>query len=282
MRPLTDSQLKEIDKIVGEHMSVLLGVFGGGKRLSNKRLEALGLDPKAPGFLEQAYALGKLRQTKGDDFFDGLDYDALIDALKQTQLTASEKDELDYARRMAGRHITNAERKITLAVDDTNTRIGRRTMMEKEVAGRTVADAVLKRQTRGELVSALGHATEEWTRDWERVANTELWDARLSATTRQILKGDTIYSSLKGREARVYRRPAPDACRHCKRLYLEADGITPKIFLLHELIANGDNVGVKVADWKPTVHPTHPHCSCPMEAVPDGFIFDEYGDLVPE
>lgn len=260
MRPLTDDQLKRIEKIIQGHTGVLLGVFGGGKSVSSEWMEELGLDPKSPSFIEQAYILGKLNQTLTSSELSKLTYDALLARIGETKLTKMEQEALSYAQRQAGRHVTNAERKITMFIDDANNRIGQKTMMERDVIGSTVADSVSRRQTRGQLVSELGRATGDWTRDWERVANTELWDARLAATTRQILTGDTIYSSLKGKEARVFRRPAPDSCNHCKRLYLESDGVTPKIFKLHELISNGDNVGRKTAEWLPTVHPTHPNC----------------------
>ena len=260
MRPLTDDQLKRIEKIIQEHTGVLLGVFGGGKSVSSEWLEELGLDPKSPSFIEQAYILGKLNQTLTSSELSKLTYDALLARIGETKLTKMEQEALSYAQRQAGRHVTNAERKITMFIDDANNRIGQKTMMERDVIGSAVADSISRRQTRGQLVSELGRATGDWTRDWERVANTELWDARLAATTRQILTGDTIYSSLKGKEARVFRRPAPDSCNHCKRLYLESDGVTPKIFKLHELISNGDNVGRKTAEWLPTVHPTHPNC----------------------
>ena len=34
------------------------------------------------------------------------------------------------------------------------------------------------------------------------------------------------------------------------------------VFPLKEIIANGNNIGRKVADWKPTISPTHPYCRC--------------------
>lgn len=282
MRPLTDKQLEQIDKIIREHTGVLLGVFGGGKEISSEWIKELGIDPKSPSFIEQAYILGKLNQTLSETELKTMTYKALLAEINKTQLTSLEKDSLSYAKRQSARHVTNAERKMTMFVEDVNNRIGQKTVMERDVIGRTVSDAILKRQTRGQLVSELGNATGDWTRDWERVANTELWDARLAGTTRQILSGKSIYSSLKGKEAEVFRRPATDACKHCKRLYLESDGVTPKVFKLHELISNGDNVGRKVADWLPTTHPTHPNCNCPMEAMPEGFVFDSNGDLIPE
>ncbi len=47
-------------------------------------------------------------------------------------------------------------------------------------------------------------------------------------------------------------------CPDCRRLFLE-DG-APRVFPLSELRANGTNVGVKRANWKPVLGPVHPWC----------------------
>lgn len=65
-------------------------------------------------------------------------------------------------------------------------------------------------------------------------------------------------------------------CRHCIRLYLTGGiGSQPKIFKISDLIANGDNIGVKVNDWKPVVSSTHPHCRCTLRSLPIGYKWDE-------
>ena len=40
-------------------------------------------------------------------------------------------------------------------------------------------------------------------------------------------------------EQLVYKRPNPDACQHCKRVYL-TDGITPRVFKLSDLTDSND------------------------------------------
>lgn len=70
-------------------------------------------------------------------------------------------------------------------------------------------------------------------------------------------------------------------CEHCKRLYLGPDG-APRIFKLSTLEANGlNNFGRKVKDWKPVVGATHPHCLCQLIRIPEGWGFNELGQLVP-
>lgn len=50
-------------------------------------------------------------------------------------------------------------------------------------------------------------------------------------------------------------------CKHCIQLYTtEGIGSKPREFKLSSLIANGNNIGVKVKDWKATLGPVHPFC----------------------
>ena len=64
--------------------------------------------------------------------------------------------------------------------------------------------------------------------------------------------------------------------------YTRTDVQTPKVFKMSELIANGDNYGLKQADWKPVVGTIHPNCMCPLNVMPPGTKFDSQGNLVPD
>ena len=112
--------------------------------------------------------------------------------------------------------------------------------MERRIIRDTVVKTIRDGKTRGQLASDLEHATGDWTRDWDQVATTELWNARLYGEVADILQGKGMYANTKGEETKVFRRPAPNVCRSCKKLLLEADGVTPKVFRLGDLIANGD------------------------------------------
>lgn len=123
-----------------------------------------------------------------------------------------------------------------------------------------------------DFASELHHAMEDKTRDWQRVAYTELTDAQ---------RQGAAFSKMneQGPDTLVYRRPLPSACPHCKHAFLEADGVTPKIFKLFELISNGNNIGRKPmpisggkvinstrSDGQETMRPVagtmHPFCAC--------------------
>lgn len=86
-----------------------------------------------------------------------------------------------------------------------------------------------------------------------------------------------------GTEAKVYKTVYELACRHCIRLYLtNGIGSQPILFTVAELVANGSNIGRKVADWKAVVESTHPFCRCNLSYVMDGYKWNkEKKDFVP-
>lgn len=89
-----------------------------------------------------------------------------------------------------------------------------------------------------------------------RLVSTELWNYFQLGQTSALSYDDV-----------VYKIPLLDACEHCFRLHLNADG-TPKQYRLSEVRANS-NVGKKAAEWQFVIGSTHPHCRCVMYAVAD-------------
>lgn len=112
------------------------------------------------------------------------------------------------------------------------------------------------------VVSDMGHLTGEWTRDLQRIAQTELHSA-VQEGFAEVLKEE---QETETRVVLCYKLPRPSACRKCVEAYLE--GGVPRIFALDDLMANGANIGVKAADVKPTVRSLHPWCGCELIRVP--------------
>ena len=136
------------------------------------------------------------------------------------------------------------------------------------------AQAIEKRWTPEKLASELGHKTQEWSRNWNRIAATELQNAHNEGVAITALRNDGI-------EARVARIPESNACADCKRLFLDGEG-KPLIWPLEELLANGTNVGKPRADWLPVLTVVHPRCRCSVFALPPGTKLNAKGWLVPE
>lgn len=143
----------------------------------------------------------------------------------------------------------------------------------REVVREEVAGAIARGEDAEKLASTLGHRTKRWAHNWRRVARTEL---------RGALSEGVVIAAVRngGPKVRITRIPEPNACEHCKRVFLDADG-KPRIFTAEELIENGTNVGLQPPDWKPTIWPVHPNCECDTQEVPDGFGFDDEWLLVP-
>ncbi|QKE56381.1 hypothetical protein [Bacillus phage YungSlug] len=282
---LSNDQLKEIEKIIKDHINVLLyGYTGQASNLNPELLKKLGIPANAPSTIESAFVLGKIVQMMSDKEVRNMTFDELKKKAKEMSLSKLQRNSLEYAKQNSAQYVTALGHKMSKTINTAilqASKANNLAELQRQMIKDKVAESISKEQTRGKLASELYHNLEDWTRDWKRVAHTELWNAKLQGEVNAILSGETIYrNTTKGGETKVFRRPSADACNHCKRLYLEADGITPKIFLLEELINNGDNVGRKTKDWKPTTGTTHPNCTCPIAVVPDGFGFDKDGVLV--
>lgn len=282
---LSNDQLKEIEKIIKDHVNILLyGYTGQASNLNPDLLKKLGIPANAPSTIESAFVLGKIVQMMNDEEVRKMTFDELKKKAKEMSLSKLQRNSLEYAKQNSAQYVTALGHKMSKTVNTAilqASKANNLAELQRQMIKDKVSDAISQEQTRGKLASELYHNLEDWSRDWKRVAHTELWNAKLQGEVNAILSGETIYrNTTKGGETRVFRRPSADACNHCKRLYLESDGITPKIFLLEELINNGDNVGRKTKDWKPTTGTTHPNCTCPIAVVPDGFGFDKDGVLV--
>lgn len=124
-----------------------------------------------------------------------------------------------------------------------------------------------------QLMLRLSSAFRGQSRDWLRVARTEMQAANNEAVATQALEED-------GPTARVARVPEHDACEKCLELYLDSSG-KPRIWELSDLIANGTNFGRKQSQWQATLYPLHSNCRCGLVRVPPGYEFDASWNLVP-
>lgn len=282
MNILNEQQLKEIAKIIDNHVGVMMHIVTGDGKPDSDLMKKLGITQGFVDMLRNSYILGKLVMMLKETDLSKVTFAELKEKAKEFSLTTVERNSLKYAREQAGRYVTALGQKISGAVNGAITNANQQANLEviqRNIIKDTTAQSILKQQTRGKLASELGHNIGDWKRDWQRVAHTEMWNAKLQGEVITILQGEAIYSNTKGGETTVFRRPAPDACIHCKRLYLESDGVTPRLFKLSELVNNGNNVGKKVGDWLPITGTTHPNCTCPIAVMPEGFGFDARGDI---
>lgn len=118
-------------------------------------------------------------------------------------------------------------------------------------------------------VSDIGHLTDDWARDIQRIVQTESHGAVQEGMKESWVEQEEELARDQNRAPRrllAYKLPRPDACRDCNRLHLAGD--TPRLYYLDEIEGNGTNVGKKRADWSTVIGSTHPWCACSLHRVP--------------
>lgn len=163
------------------------------------------------------------------------------------EMTNIEKKAVEFATDHAAEYVKGVR-------DDMLRDVGAATSRSSSEALRAMQEGVIEsisnRETVSELKTRLFDIVDDRGRDWYRVAQTEINNSIQHGIYREI-------NEKAGNEQLVFKRPAPDACPYCKKLYLDDEGM-PKIFKLKDLADS--NFGLKAKDWKPTIGSVHPYC----------------------
>lgn len=129
-------------------------------------------------------------------------------------------------------------------------------------------DELVKESTLGKLKQKLRDTSGDGTRDWTRIAVTEMSNAIGIASVDRIVS-DNVNKELD--EVYVFRITVKDAktCKWCRLFYNDTDG-SPKLYKLSTLLNNGSNYGKKTDEWKSVIGATHPNerCSGMLELKP--------------
>ena len=264
--------LHQIDEIITDaHIEFVFRTLGP-KALDSagiRRAKDLGAKQQMD-LTEEAWVFGKLLAS-GES--PQMKYDELQRYARNHRLDATERGAVDIARMRAANLCRGLGNKIS---SETGTLVieadqDLRNRMITTIRGET-AENIARRGTLGELRSALGGKTEDFARDFMRIAITETQNSVQQSQANQFVEDN-------GPDARVAKLPAPDACEACKRLHLE--GGKPKIFSLSELAANGTtNAGRKRSGWLAVVGSTHPGCTCELLFIPTGMEITSSGEMV--
>jgi len=204
-----------------------------------------------------------------------------FEARRPVPLSIEERAARDWARMSAATHITGLGDRFsgdftTRAVEEDR---AQRKRYEK-VVREAVSTSAKKRTSWRSIASEIGQKTGDWSRNLGRIAATESQGAMQAG----IVEGLKKREQKKPEEIYVAKQPAPDACDDCVRLHLvgATRGAPPRIFKLSDLEANGTNIGKTRPAWQAVVGATHPWCGCDLVHVPEGWMFDADGSLVPE
>ena len=276
---LTPDQIREIKEIIQDYHNAFILSAISPKVLAPEiieRLKKLGLHDIRIESVRDAYLFGQLLAHLENPAIAMMTYAQFRDHIKRNPipLTPVEHQAVDMAQMQAGQYCKGLGNRVDVTTGQTliNADNALRVQMHNIIRTNT-AESIARRESTQELKSKLGWATGDWSRDWKRIANTELQQAMNTAQA-------DYYKKKHGAEVRISRVPAHDACDRCKDLFLGLDG-KPKIFVLSDLEANGTNVGRKAKDWLPVVGTVHANCACSTIRIPAGWGFNADGDLVP-
>jgi len=218
-----------------------------------------------------SYVLGKIVSLVEREKIRDISYDRVLRAAKRmTPPTSVEKKAIQYAQEHAGEYIRSLSDDM---VREVGTLAARGKMTALRAVQEGVSTSIAERETVSQLKTRLFHSIDDKYNDWQRIAHTEM-----NTAIQQGIYNDIREKSDEGENQRVYKRPNPDACQHCKRVYLSSDGITPKVFRLRELYDN--NIGVKAKNWRATIGSVHPWCNCQLLVLPDGYDFEKQRVIV--
>jgi hypothetical protein len=268
---LTKRQLEAIQKLIEKRVGTFVLENIGPEALSPAEIRAIksmGLIRKnVRNLVADSYTMGKivsLIHPRTDA--KALTYEALEKMVRRNAIpmTAVEKSMVRIAKTQAGEYIKGL--KARMLKDLKITALTGEEQVLNAVRN-TVAEGIARRTTINEVATSLFDQFDDRSRDWRRVAHTEINNSVQKGIYERIK-----HESPKGPEQLVFKRPNPDACKYCKKVYLEADGFTPIIFKISEL--EETNIGKKAADWQATIGGVHPWCACQLSAVPEGYGFE--------
>ena len=256
-------------------MEVLMQLLTGDGKPSPRLIKKLGLPKTITDLLTSAYMYGKIRIIQGKDLsnISEKDVNKLIHGIS---LTPSQRNSIEFSKIKAQQAIDSLNQRLTSNIISMAVQSD---LNMWEAVKEVIPAAMENDNPRYKVIQELREKTGDWERDWNRVAHTEMWDAKLQGEAEAIMNNESPFSN-EGGETLVYKRPAPNACGKCKQVYLEKDGVTPKVFRLADLLANGNNYGKKQADWVPTLGTLHPNCMCTLNVMPKDTEFDSQGNLV--
>jgi hypothetical protein len=280
---IRDEKLLPQDAVLAAHS---LGSIAGEEQasaLSAMRAEAerehiARVHEMPPSAAARTFDVEKPQLMSPDDFWRRIRDDPQV-------ITEAEREAVAILRDRVGQHVRGLGNKFDAATGhilvDADDKLRRRRLTKLQ---HEVARGVDERATAKDVAQRIRAATMDLKRDWLRTAHTEMHNAVEEA------KAIVLAHRSPDRDPRVFKRSHPDACPFCKLLYLKPDGVTPRVFKLSELLANGSNVGRRAGrpmlsgrsrtQWKAVVGAVHPFCRCSLQVLPTGMGFNGRGQMV--
>jgi len=274
MKELSQSQVQELlDDIAIQHL-VFVAQHVGVEALSDQERQMIAdFDVDEFSYIDASFQFGMLSLLLSDKRAKKMTFTQLKKFARSgnfVPLTSAEKFAVKAAKKHAYNDITGLGNRIQgqfsrIMIESDQ---AQRAWYEKVIRKETTK-AIANRETKKQLISRIGTKTQDWARDFGRIADYVMHDAYDSGRAMALKR-------KYGEDVEVWKSVYAGACRHCIRLYLtNGIGSKPIVFKLDDLIANGSNIGRKSDQWKAVVGPTHPWCRCQLEHKPKGLDWND-------
>lgn len=261
MKPINPEKISQkIRTIIHKYNTYLKYLVLGPSSISRADLKTL----LQAGLIEPAH----VRFTLRDAYLD-----AHLKGLRQMSRKAVREYTIKHLQNTAGQFIDKfVEKQASELSSILSSQILDHTRQLRDAAKEEIAEGVIRNKSSKEIARRLRDKTQDYSKDWDRVVTTEL------ARAQNLGSFDAITENNKDRpqsEIYVYKSGPHDAktCKACIEFWFLPDGVTPRVYKLSELVANGTNMGKKSGDWKPTVDNTHPNERHYLLELPLGYGF---------
>ena len=226
------------------------------------------------GVIEDAFLFGLLAQAIGDDRAKKMNYKQFkkfVTSKNFVPLNEVEEFALQQVKNRAYTDITNLGARMRTALSNSVLRNNQQqALVVQQIIKKKTIDAIKMRKGARGLAADLAETSKDWEVDWLRIAYYLTHEAYNTGRAQSILRE-------YGQDAEVWFDVYEGACDVCKKLYLtdpDNDDSEPIVFKLKDVIANGNNIGRKKANWLPTVGPVHPYCRCTINYKRPGYTWD--------
>jgi hypothetical protein len=296
---LTQDQLDELQRLIEHTFRSAIGLNYSASDDQKKSWQKIGIKDANVSFenwIINSYLVGKVAELVNNK----TSYADAIKLVKKLPMSRLDKLTIDMAKQNSAKYILGYASKLgglatDVALDQHKKSINAiiQSYFKGELNREYRADGEfsLEEQSVIHKVTSWRQLASEFRdrfkqtdllRDWERVAFTEM---RYATNLGRIVN---IQQEGGGdaEDIEVFYHVLPSACSSCKKLYLEVDGVTPKIFKLSQIIDNvaktgGLNVGRKASligkadGWIPNAV-THPNCHCYQVRKIAGYKYAEF------
>jgi hypothetical protein len=217
----------------------------------HQRLVDAGYKPEEilqfPGL---SYRLGMIEAALDKE--PGLDLAAILKIARATPLNPADEVAIQYATAKAAEALT------PVLLHDPTVAIATALDRERSMVRTLTADAIRREWSTKEFSRQLREtlSPEGIVRDFDRVARTEMQDARVRGA---------FAADAKARKwsdaTHVFRTIAAVPCNECLRLYKTPEGM-PRLYTVEALHAADDDGYNRRRPYHARIGPTHPNCLC--------------------